>query len=64
MPISTLKVGTMATHKALGLAKAKNTRFLLASISEVYGDPLVNPQSESYWGNMNPISHRGVYDKA
>ncbi|WHZ29204.1 MAG: UDP-glucuronate decarboxylase [Nitrospira sp.] len=64
MPIATLKVGAMGTHKALGLAKAKNARFLLASTSEVYGDPLVNPQPESYWGNVNPISPRGVYDEA
>jgi len=64
MPIATLKVGAMGTHKALGLAKAKGARFLLASTSEVYGDPLVNPQPESYWGNVNPISPRGVYDEA
>ena len=64
MPIATLKVGAMGTHKALGLAKAKDARFLLASTSEVYGDPLVNPQPESYWGNVNPISPRGVYDEA
>ncbi len=64
MPIATLKVGALGTHKALGLAKAKNARFLLASTSEVYGDPLVNPQPESYWGNVNPISPRGVYDEA
>src|SRR5438128_6246940 len=63
-PIATLKVGALGTHKALGLAKAKNARFLLASTSEVYGDPLVNPQPESYWGNVNPISPRGVYDEA
>lgn len=63
-PIATLKVGALGTHKALGLAKAKGARFLLASTSEVYGDPLVNPQSESYWGNVNPISPRGVYDEA
>ncbi|MCA9472968.1 MAG: SDR family oxidoreductase [Nitrospirales bacterium] len=63
-PIATMKVGALGTHKALGLAKAKNSRFLLASTSEVYGDPLVNPQSESYWGNVNPISPRGVYDEA
>src|SRR2546427_6510514 len=63
-PIATLKVGALGTHKALGLAKAKGTRFLLASTSEVYGDPLVNPQPESYWGNVNPISPRGVYDEA
>lgn len=63
-PIHTLKVGAFGTHKALGLAKAKAARFLLASTSEVYGDPLVNPQSEEYWGNVNPISPRGVYDEA
>ena len=64
LPIATLKVGALGTHKALGLAKAKNARFLLASTSEVYGDPLVNPQPEAYWGNVNPISPRGVYDEA
>jgi nucleoside-diphosphate-sugar epimerase len=64
MPIATLKVGALGTHKALGLALAKGARFLLASTSEVYGDPLVNPQPESYWGNVNPISPRGVYDEA
>ena len=64
MPIATLKVGGLGTHKILGLAKAKGARFLLASTSEVYGDPLVNPQPESYWGNVNPISPRGVYDEA
>ena len=64
MPIATLKVGGLGTHKALGLAKAKGAKFLLASTSEVYGDPLVNPQPESYWGNVNPISPRGVYDEA
>lgn len=64
MPIATLKVGALGTHKALGLAKAKGARFVLASTSEVYGDPLVNPQPESYWGNVNPISPRGVYDEA
>ncbi|HEV8540154.1 MAG TPA: UDP-glucuronic acid decarboxylase family protein [Nitrospiraceae bacterium] len=63
-PIATLKVGALGTHKALGLAKAKNARFLLASTSEVYGDPQVSPQSEAYWGNVNPISPRGVYDEA
>src|SRR6266540_4773715 len=63
-PIATLKVGALGTHKELGLAKAKNARFLLASTSEVYGDPLVSPQSEAYWGNVNPISPRGVYDEA
>lgn len=64
LPIQTLKVGSLGTHKALGLAKAKNARFLLASTSEVYGDPLVHPQNESYWGNVNPIGFRGVYDEA
>ena len=64
MPIATLKVGALGTHKVLGLAKAKGARMLLASTSEVYGDPLVNPQPESYWGNVNPISPRGVYDEA
>jgi len=64
MPIATMKVGAMGTHKALGVAKAKQARFLLASTSEVYGDPLINPQHESYWGNVNPISPRGVYDEA
>lgn len=64
MPIQTLKVGSLGTHKALGLAKAKNARFLLASTSEVYGDPQVHPQSEEYWGNVNPIGFRGVYDEA
>ena len=64
LPIQTLKVGSLGTHKALGLAKEKNARFLLASTSEVYGDPLVNPQTESYWGNVNPIGPRGVYDEA
>ncbi len=63
-PIATLKVGALGTHKALGLAKAKTARFLLASTSEVYGDPQVSPQSEAYWGNVNPISPRGVYDEA
>jgi dTDP-glucose 4,6-dehydratase len=63
-PIATLKVGALGTHKALGLAKAKSARFLLASTSEVYGDPLVSPQPEDYWGNVNPISPRGVYDEA
>src|SRR6266704_279517 len=63
-PIATLKVGALGTHKALGLAKAKNAAFLLASTSEVYGDPLVSPQPEAYWGNVNPISPRGVYDEA
>ena len=64
MPIQTLKVGSLGTHKALGLAKAKNARFLLASTSEVYGDPLIHPQKEDYWGNVNPIGFRGVYDEA
>ena len=64
MPIQTLKVGSLGTHKTLGLAKAKKAGFLLASTSEVYGDPLVNPQNESYWGNVNPIGPRGVYDEA
>ncbi|MFI5280496.1 MAG: UDP-glucuronic acid decarboxylase family protein [Gemmatimonadales bacterium] len=64
MPIQTLKVGSLGTHKALGLAKAKNARFLLASTSEVYGDPLIHPQPESYWGNVNPVGPRGVYDEA
>ena len=64
LPIQTLKVGALGTHNALGLAKAKNARFFLASTSEVYGDPLVHPQPESYWGNVNPIGPRGVYDEA
>jgi dTDP-glucose 4,6-dehydratase len=64
VPIQTLKVGSLGTHKALGLAKAKKARFLIASTSEVYGDPLVHPQDESYWGNVNPIGVRGVYDEA
>ncbi len=63
-PIPTLKVGSLGTHKALGLAKAKGAVFLLASTSEVYGDPLVHPQTEDYWGNVNPIGPRGVYDEA
>jgi len=63
-PIPTLKVGALGTHNALGLAKAKGARFFLASTSEVYGDPLVHPQKESYWGNVNPIGPRGVYDEA
>jgi len=63
-PIQTLKVGALGTHNALGLAKAKRAVFLLASTSEVYGDPLMNPQDESYWGNVNPIGPRGVYDEA
>jgi len=64
LPIQTLKVGALGTHKALGLARAKGARFLLASTSEVYGDPLVHPQPENYWGNVNPIGPRGVYDEA
>src|SRR5207244_1858365 len=60
----TLKVGALGTHKALGLARAKGARFLLASTSEVYGDPLVHPQPESYWGNVNPVGPRGCYDEA
>ena len=64
LPIQTLKVGSLGTHKALGLAKAKNARFLIASTSEVYGDPLIHPQPEEYWGNVNPIGYRGVYDEA
>jgi dTDP-glucose 4,6-dehydratase len=64
LPIQTLKVGSLGTHNALGLAKSKNARFVLASTSEVYGDPLEHPQKESYWGNVNPIGPRGVYDEA
>ena len=64
LPIQTLKVGSLGTHNALGLAKAKQARFLMASTSEVYGDPQVHPQPESYWGNVNPIGPRGVYDEA
>ena len=64
MPIQTLKVGSLGTHNLLGLAKAKNSRMLIASTSEVYGDPLVHPQTEEYWGNVNPIGPRGVYDEA
>ncbi len=64
LPIQTMKVGSLGTHKALGLAKEKKARFLLASTSEVYGDPLVHPQTEDYWGNVNPIGPRGVYDEA
>ncbi len=64
LPIQTLKVGSLGTHNALGLAKEKESRFLLASTSEVYGDPLIHPQSEGYWGNVNPIGPRGVYDEA
>jgi dTDP-glucose 4,6-dehydratase len=63
-PIQTLKVGSLGTHKALGLAKEKKAKFLLASTSEVYGDPLINPQNEEYWGNVNPVGPRGVYDEA
>ena len=63
-PIQTLKVGSLGTHKALGLARHKGARFLLASTSEVYGDPLVHPQSEAYWGNVNPVGPRGCYDEA
>ncbi|HSF15558.1 MAG TPA: UDP-glucuronic acid decarboxylase family protein [Vicinamibacteria bacterium] len=64
LPIQTLKVGSIGTHKSLGLAKAKNATYLLASTSEVYGDPLIHPQTEDYWGNVNPIGPRGVYDEA
>jgi len=64
LPIQTLKVGSLGTHKALGLAKHKRARFLLASTSEIYGDPLVHPQGEDYWGNVNPIGPRGCYDEA
>ena len=64
LPIPTLKVGALGTHKALGLAKAKGAKFVLASTSEVYGDPLEHPQRETYWGNVNPIGPRGVYDEA
>ncbi len=64
LPIQTLKVGALGTHNALGLAKAKRASFLLASTSEVYGDPLVHPQHEEYWGNVNPVGPRGVYDEA
>jgi dTDP-glucose 4,6-dehydratase len=63
-PIQTLKVGSLGTHKALGLAKAKGARFLISSTSEVYGDPLIHPQPEDYWGNVNPVGPRGVYDEA
>ncbi len=63
-PIETLKVGSLGTHNAIGLAKAKNARFLIASTSEVYGDPLIHPQTEDYWGNVNPVGPRGVYDEA
>jgi dTDP-glucose 4,6-dehydratase len=64
LPIQTLKVGSLGTHKALGLAKSKGSRFLLASTSETYGDPLIHPQPETYWGNVNPVGPRGVYDEA
>ncbi len=64
LPIQTLKVGSLGTHNTLGLAKAKNAKFLIASTSETYGDPLIHPQPESYWGNVNPIGFRGVYDEA
>src|SRR5512143_2239188 len=64
LPIQTLKVGALGTHKALGLAKAKGARFLIASTSEIYGDPLVHPQPETYWGHVNPIGPRSVYDEA
>lgn len=64
LPIQTLKVGSLGTHKAIGLAKSKGARFLLASTSETYGDPLVHPQREDYWGNVNPVGPRGVYDEA
>ena len=64
LPIQTLKVGSLGTHKALGLAKSKGSRFLLASTSETYGDPLIHPQPETYWGNVNPVGYRGVYDEA
>ena len=64
LPIQTLKVGSLGTHNCLGLAKAKNARFLQASTSEVYGDPLIHPQPEDYWGNINPVGFRGVYDEA
>ena len=64
LPIQTLKVGALGTHKALGLAKERRAKFLLASTSEVYGDPLVHPQREDYWGNVNPVGPRGVYDEA
>lgn len=64
LPIQTLKVGSLGTHKALGLAKAKGARFLLASTSEIYGDPLVHPQTEDYWGNVNPVGLRGCYDES
>ena len=64
MPIQTLKVGSLGTHNTLGLAKAKGARFFLASTSEVYGDPQVHPQPETYWGHVNPVGPRGVYDEA
>jgi dTDP-glucose 4,6-dehydratase len=64
IPIQTLKVGSLGTHNLLGLALAKKARILVASTSEVYGDPLVHPQNEDYWGNVNPVGPRGVYDEA
>ncbi len=64
MPIQTLKVGSLGTHNLLGLARVKKARFMIASTSEVYGDPLIHPQTEEYWGNVNPIVPRGVYDEA
>src|SRR6185436_15832530 len=64
MPIQTLKVGSLGTHNTLGLAKAKGARYFLASTSEVYGDPKVHPQTEDYWGHVNPVGPRGVYDEA
>jgi len=64
LPLETLKVGSLGTHNALGLARAKGARFFLASTSEVYGDPLVHPQREDYWGNVNPVGPRSVYDEA
>jgi len=64
LPIQTLKVGSLGTHKTLGLAKEKNARYLIASTSETYGDPAIHPQPESYWGNVNPVGYRGVYDEA
>jgi dTDP-glucose 4,6-dehydratase len=64
LPIQTLKVGSLGTHKILGLARVKKARVLIASTSEVYGDPLIHPQTEEYWGNVNPIGYRGVYDEA
>ena len=64
IPIQTLKVGSLGTHNCLGLAKSKRARILVASTSEIYGDPLVHPQTEEYWGNVNPVGPRGVYDEA